>query len=43
MAENQRKETARHEDFFALSLLETVVGGRKVAPCGELFSSLHSK
>lgn len=37
MVTNQRKETARHENFFALSLLETVMGSRKVAARGELF------
>jgi len=35
---NQQQETARHEYFLLLSLLETVMGSRKVAARGELFS-----
>jgi hypothetical protein len=35
--QNQRKVTARHECFFALSLLETVVGSREAAARGGLF------
>ena len=37
MVVNLQEETARHEYFFALSLLETAVGGRKVIARGELF------
>jgi hypothetical protein len=37
---NQRKGTARHEYFFALSLLETVMGSREVAARGGLFDCL---
>lgn len=36
-SKNQRKETARHEYFFPLSLLETVMDGRKVIARGGLF------
>lgn len=35
---NQRKEAARHEYFFPLSMLETALGGRKAAARGGLFS-----
>lgn len=37
MTTNQRKVTACHEYFFALSLLETVMGGSNVIACGKLF------
>jgi len=37
MATNQRKETARYENFFALSVLETVLDGRKAVSRSGLF------
>jgi hypothetical protein len=38
---NQQRETARHEYFSLLSLLETAVGGSRAAACGELFVYRH--
>lgn len=37
MVTNPRKETARHEYYFSWSILETVLGDRKVAARGGLF------
>lgn len=38
MIKNPRKETARHEYFFPLSMWETALGSRKAAAHGGLFS-----
>ena len=38
---NQQRETARHEYFSLLSLLETAVGSSRAAARGGLFGSLH--
>lgn len=40
-SKNQQRETARHEYFSLLSLLETAVGSSRAAARGELFGLLH--